>query len=75
MSLPNSDRRCEARSVSLRAAGQRHHATARRDLHAEGVFDKPQVFVVDTEERAEPGLGDVQGYRTVLDSAVSSSKG
>ena len=74
MSRENSERRCDARSVPSGSPRQRHHAAARRDLDAEGVFEKPQVFVVDTEERAEPGLGNVQGYRSVLNSAVSSSK-
>ena len=60
---------------SLGAAAQRDHAAARRDLHAEGVLEEPQVFVVDTEERAEPGFGKVQGNRSVLNSAVSSPKG
>jgi hypothetical protein len=31
---------------------------ARGDFDAECSFQKPQVFVVDTEERAEPGLGE-----------------
>ncbi len=55
-------------------AGQGDDAAPGRDLHAEGILEEPQVFVVDTEERAEPGLGQVQGYRSLLNSAVSSPK-
>jgi len=59
----------------LGPAAERDDAAARGDLDAEGVLQEPKVFVVDTEERAEPGFGQVQGYRSVLDSAVSSPKG
>jgi hypothetical protein len=54
----------------LGVAGDGDLAPARGDLDAESVFEKPQVFVVDTEERAEPGLG--KGERNGVGSDVSA---
>jgi len=50
-----------------------HLAPARGDLDAERVLEKPQVFVVDTEERAEPGLGE--GERNGVGSDVVRASG
>ncbi len=47
---------------ALRVARDGDLAPARGDLDAEGVFEKPKVFVVDTEERAEPRLGEGERY-------------
>ncbi|HQQ77046.1 MAG TPA: hypothetical protein PLB01_06795 [Thermoanaerobaculia bacterium] len=58
----------EGRAVGV--AGDGDLAPARGDLDAESVFEKPQVFVVDTEERAEPGLG--KGERNGVGSDVSA---
>ena len=58
----------ERRAVGV--AGDGDFPPARRDLDAESVFEKPQVFVVDTEERAEPGLG--KGERNGVGSDVSA---
>jgi hypothetical protein len=38
----------------LGVSRDRNLAPARGDRDAEGLFEEPQVFVVDTEERAEP---------------------
>jgi hypothetical protein len=54
----------------LGISGDRNFAPARGDLDAERVLEKPQVFVVDTEERAEPGLGE--GERDGVGSDVSA---
>ena len=56
-------------SRALRVARDRNLSAARGDLDAEGVFEEPKVFVVDTEERAEPGLG--KGERNGVGSDVS----
>jgi hypothetical protein len=58
----------EGRAVGI--AGNGDLAAARGDLDAERVLEKPQVFVVDTEERAEPGLG--KGERNGVGSDVSA---
>jgi hypothetical protein len=58
----------EGRAVRVAADGD--FASARGDLDAERVLEKPQVFVVDTEERAEPGLG--KGERYGVGSDVSA---
>jgi len=58
----------EGRAVGV--AGDGDFPPARGDLDAECVFEKPQVFVVDTEERAEPGLG--KGERNGVGSDVSA---
>jgi hypothetical protein len=42
---------------AFRVSRDRNLAAARGDLDAEGVFEEPKVFVVDTEERAESRLG------------------
>jgi hypothetical protein len=55
---------------AVRVARDGDLAPARGDLDAESVFEKPQVFVVDTEERAEPGLG--KGERNGVGSDVSA---
>jgi hypothetical protein len=47
---------------ALRVARDGDLAPARGDLDAEGVFEEPKVFVVDTEERAEPRLGEGERY-------------
>ncbi len=60
---------------SLGAPAQRDDPAPRGDLDAEGVLEEPQVFVVDTEESAQPRFGQVQGNRSVLDGAVSSWTG
>jgi hypothetical protein len=55
---------------AVRVARDGDFPPARGDLDAESVFEKPQVFVVDTEERAEPGLG--KGERNGVGSDVSA---
>src|ERR1019366_8358343 len=55
-------------SRALRVARNGDLAPARGDLDAEGVFEEPKVFVVDTEERAESrlGKGERDGVRSDL---------
>jgi hypothetical protein len=40
----------------LGVSRDRNLVPARGDRDAEGLFEEPQIFVVDTEERAEPGF-------------------
>jgi hypothetical protein len=47
---------------ALRVARDGDLAPARGDLDAEGVLEEPEVFVVNTEERAEPRLGEGERY-------------
>jgi hypothetical protein len=46
------------KSRALRVARNGNLAPTRGDLDAEGIFEEPKVFVVDTEERAESRLGE-----------------
>ena len=55
---------------ALGVARDRNLAAARGDLDAEGFLEEPKVFVVDTEERAEPGLGKCE--RNGVGSDVSA---
>jgi hypothetical protein len=55
---------------ALRVARDGNLAPARGDLDAERVLQQPKVFVVNTEERAEPRLG--KGERYGVGSDVSA---
>ena len=59
MSFAKSERSRAARAVPS-GSPETETSLPRGDLDVESVFEKPQVFVVDTEERAEPGLGECE---------------
>jgi len=48
------------RGGRLGVPGDEDLGAARRDGDAEGLFEEPEIFVVDTEERAEPGFREGQ---------------